>query len=340
MIESPYLFVLTNTGSEKALKIEVTEQALLWRCSYQRKGFVTFIAPSQTLFSLDATATPLALARRIALSMGKFQSEKDAEEYIKELFLQEDGDNNTPIIHYARWHNGAIRNRENTAEHNANAIHTGSLVATLLQLQENEFWVGVHKHAPLMSQYPAGDSSVQLVAEAPSRAWLKLEEAVRFFNLTFTPEDIAVELGCAPGGITYALLNRHVSVIGIDPASMAETLNPWKVDSRTEIDPQKTWFYHCKKPAALVGKRDLEKGITHFISDMNQSPEVALIECCRLCTMCPTIHTALITLKCINLTDITRKEAWFNTLKSKGFRTIKLQQLSVHHTEFLLFAQK
>ena len=97
------------------------------------------------------------------------------------------------------------------------ARRSAQLVGTVVELGPDEFWSGIHRHAPFLSPDPAGDSGIVMPADSPSRAWLKLEEAARFFDLEFTPADIVVELGCAPGGVVLALLQRGVSVIGVDP---------------------------------------------------------------------------------------------------------------------------
>ncbi|NJM38632.1 MAG: hypothetical protein HC845_12640 [Akkermansiaceae bacterium] len=56
--------------------------------------------------------------------------------------------------------------------------------------------------------------------------------------------------------------------------------------------------------------------------------------------MAPSIRGVLITLKLTDLSQITDKAKWFAPLKSIGFQTIRLQQLSVHHKELTLFALK
>lgn len=173
---------------------------------------------------------------------------------------------------------------------------------------------------------------------APSRAWLKLEEAVRFFGIGFSPRDVAVELGCAPGGVVYALLQRGVSVIGVDPARLAPVVLASAVPDVQSAPRDRPWVFHCRKPAALVAKRELGTGVTWFLSDMNQSPGVVLKECARFVRMCPGIHSALMTLKLTDLSQVTEKEKWFQALAEMGFKTVRLQQLSVHHRELALLA--
>jgi 23S rRNA (cytidine2498-2'-O)-methyltransferase len=214
----------------------------------------------------------------------------------------------------------------------------GEIIGTVVELGASEFWAGLHRHAPFLSPDPAGDAGIAMPAESPSRAWLKLEEAARFFGLEFTRKDIVVELGCAPGGVVLALINRGVSVIGVDPAKMADVVLASAIGERQDAPADRPWFFQCRKPAALTSKRDLGQAVTWFMSDMNQSPEVVLKECARFCKMAPSIRGVLITLKLTDLLQVADKSRWFASLAEMGFKTIRLQQLSVHHKEFALLA--
>ena len=91
---------------------------------------------------------------------------------------------------------------------------------------------------------------------------------------------------------------------------------------------------------SLTSKRDLGQGVTWFMSDMNQSPDVVLKECARFCKMAPSIRGVLITLKLTDLLQVADKAQWFAALREMGFHTIRLQQLSVHHKELALLAMR
>ncbi|MBC8126376.1 MAG: hypothetical protein H8M99_04415 [Gloeobacteraceae cyanobacterium ES-bin-144] len=149
-----------------------------------------------------------------------------------------------------------------------------------------------------------------------------------------------VELGCAPGGVVLALLQRGIPVIGVDPAKMAAVLEKWTIPQRQDGQVGKSWFFHSRKPAALTSKRDLGQGVTWFMSDMNQSPDVVITECARFCKMAPTIRGVLMTLKLTDMLQVGEKEKWFAALKEIGFTTIRLQLLSVHHKELALLGMK
>ena len=319
-IQTEYLFALANPGSEKALKREVEAMGLGWRLSYQRRGFVTFKA--DTPFSLNSLDVELACARRLCLSLGKSAKREDAVARLGEV----------SIIHHARYHQRKMQG----VPADLTPPQSGQLVGTLVELGEGEFWAGLHRHAPFLSPDPAGDSGLVMTEHSPSRAWLKLEEATRFFGLSFTHKDIVVELGCAPGGVVMALLDRGVSVVGVDPAKMAAGVMASAIANREDAPRDTPWFYHCRKPAALTSKRDLGQGVTWFMSDMNQSPAVVLKECARFCKMAPSIRGVLITLKLTDMLQVADKGHWFAALREMGFQTIRLQQLSVHHKEFAL----
>lgn len=325
-IESEFLFALTNPGTEKALKLEAETMGLGWRSSYQRRGFVTFKADAP--FSPDSLHAGIACARRLCLSLGKSTTRESAVGLLGDVAL----------IHHARFHERRMQGVNGDGP--PSSPGAGQLIGTVVELGETEFWSGVHRHARWTSPDPAGDAGIIMPENSPSRAWLKLEEAVRFFDLTITRQDIVVELGCAPGGVVLALLDRGVPVIGVDPAKMAEVVMASAIENRGDAPAGKPWFLHCRKPAAIASKRDLGQGVTWFMSDMNQSPEVVLAECARFCKMAPSIRGALMTLKLTDPAQVTGKARWFAALHEMGFKTIRLQQLSVHHKELALLAMK
>ena len=331
--EPKFVFALTNLGSEKALKLEVAALKLPWQASYQRKGFVTFKVVCEAGISpLGILERPLACATRLCVSVGRAKSRDEAGTLIKEDPAYLAGP-----VHFLKTINGWM---EREAEAAPVPPRLGECVGTILQLAENEFWAGLYWHGPFLSPDPGGESILKMPADSPSRAWLKLEEAVRFFGLDFSPKDVVVELGCAPGGVVLALLRRGISVIGVDPAAMAGVITAATVPDRQSAPKDRPWFFHCRKPAALTSKRDLGADVTWFMSDMNQTPEVVLAECARFCKMAPSIRNVLITLKLTDLARIVDQAKWHEALVAMGFKSTRLQQFSVHHKEFALFATK
>ncbi len=335
MIEnSPkFIFALTNLGSERALKLEVEALNLPWLASYQRRGFLTFKVAQVAGSSLQQlVGQPLACAGRLCISLGRANSREEAL-----VMIRADPAYVAGPVHFLKTINGWM---EREAEVAQKAAVNSECIGTIVQLGANEFWAGLHWHGPFISPDPGGESILVMPTDSPSRAWLKLEEAVRFFDLSFCRNDVVVELGCAPGGVVLALLRRGVSVIGVDPAAMAEVIGEFTVLERPSTSQGRPWFYHCRKPAALVAKRDLGGDVTWFMSDMNQTPEVVLAECGRFCKMAPSIRHVFITLKLTDVTRIAEKAKWHDALAAMDFNSIRFQQFSVHHKEFALYATK
>ena len=59
---------------------------------------------------------------------------------------------------------------------------------------------------------------------APSRAAMKMEEAIDRLGVGPRKGDVCVDLGAAPGGWTYVVMERGARVIAIDPGSMSPDL--------------------------------------------------------------------------------------------------------------------
>jgi 23S rRNA (cytidine2498-2'-O)-methyltransferase len=71
---------------------------------------------------------------------------------------------------------------------------------------------------------PGGRLRVHVPKAAPSRAAHKLLEAFAWLDRGPEPGDVCVDLGAAPGGWSYVLLERRAKVIAVDPARMAREL--------------------------------------------------------------------------------------------------------------------
>ena len=82
-------------------------------------------------------------------------------------------------------------------------------------------WVGT-SYASTGSAWPMGIARVAMPRDAPSRSTLKLAEAIVAFmdaperERAFVPGMRAVDLGAAPGGWTWQLVQRGLSVVAVD----------------------------------------------------------------------------------------------------------------------------
>lgn len=71
-----------------------------------------------------------------------------------------------------------------------------------------------------LSNAPGGRTRMRLDGAAPSRAARKLEEAFAWLGVSPGPGELCVDLGAAPGGWSWLLLERRARVIAVDPARM------------------------------------------------------------------------------------------------------------------------
>nr|MBA3501678.1 hypothetical protein [Deltaproteobacteria bacterium] len=117
--------------------------------------------------------------------------------------------------------------------------------------------------------WPGGVPHAWVPEAAPSRAWAKIEEAIRWSGLVPVAGDRAVEIGSAPGGASFALLERGLHVHGVDPGAMDPRVLAYAGATGNR-------FTHHAMPAAEVARKDLPRQYEWLASDVNLAPMVAL----------------------------------------------------------------
>jgi 23S rRNA (cytidine2498-2'-O)-methyltransferase len=132
--------------------------------------------------------------------------------------------------------------------------------------EDDEPWlVGWHRHSPEHGADPGGVDHLPPPPEAPSRAWSKLEEALRWAALEPRAGELAVEIGAAPGGASFALLERGLAVIGIDPGPIAP-----------QVLGHRSGFTHLRRPFAELDRRELPRRFDWLLLDVNLAPPIGL----------------------------------------------------------------
>ncbi len=206
----------------------------------------------------------------------------------------------------------------------------GEKVLTIVMLSEKEFWLGEFLCIKAFQKFPFNDPQNELPKIAPSRAYLKIAQAFSLFTLKVNSGDIFLELGSAPGGASFFLLQKGCIVYGNDPAEMSE------------ICLKDKNFFHLKKPVQNLKENDLPlKDIKWIAVDLNLNPSQVVTETIRIASFYKnSIEGILLTLKMINLDQVRRLNFFKREFEKKGFEKIEVLQLPSHKKEFLMLLQK
>ena len=338
-----------QAGAEKILKEEFLREQPELRFSYSRPGFVTFKnADEKRLFAPDF-ALKSVFARAFALSVGKAAGAPELLEKVVKLRADAglgerklrlhvfERDRHVPgeeppgfepraLAEQARQsvEGEAARSGLELFEEEAVA-REGDPVLSVVIVEESEWWLGYHVHGPGHSPYPGGDPQVGLPKDAPSRAYLKLEEAAIASGAPLAGGDIAVEIGSSPGGASFALLKRGLQVVGIDPAEM---------DPRVAAHQN---FSHLRAPVAAVRREDLPARIDWLLLDMNVAPSVTLHQVERLAgRMKDTLKGVILTFKLNEPEFAAEIPEWIERVRGLGMSRVKAVQLRSNKREICI----
>jgi len=110
----------------------------------------------------------------------------------------------------------------------------------------------------------AGQQRMQMDPQAPSRSYLKIEEAFRIFGKEPGNQETVIDLGAAPGGWSYSALKRGAIVTAIDNGPLKDPVKSHKNICHLKVD-------------ALKYKYDGSKPADWLLCDILDKPEVIFI---------------------------------------------------------------
>lgn len=195
-----------------------------------------------------------------------------------------------------------------------------SVIVAPAEQPDDGMFVGWSRHDATHGPFPGGVPHVAIPAAAPSRAWAKIEEAIRWSGLEPRAGERAIELGSAPGGASFALLERGLHVHGVDPGAMDPRVLAY-------AGANGNCFTHHAKPAAEVERGDLPRTYEWLASDVNLAPMIALKYVERFVALAHGgLRGAFITLK---LND----DGVFEALPRLAARIAKLGATRVRYTQ-------
>ncbi len=101
----------------------------------------------------------------------------------------------------------------------------GGLLAQWVAADEGVWLFGAVKAQDALSLAPGGRMRMRREKDAPSRAAMKLEEALETLGQAPGRGEVCADLGAAPGGWTQRLVARGARVVAVDPANLSPELS-------------------------------------------------------------------------------------------------------------------
>lgn len=297
-MNSVYFYCLPNPGFEGRLRAEAAAHTPDLHPSFSRPGLVTFKA-------IKTRSAPRFTFSRVT---GRFLAKGDAA--AAEAAIQGSG----RVIH--RYSLVEERGMGDEAP-------VGAEVLDVLEVTPGQFWWGVRTVDPWGWGVPGGVPALVLPEQAPSRAWLKLEQMLQWSRWTPEGGTVVLELGSAPGGASWALLNRGCSVVGVDVAPMS----PLCLDHPA--------YTHRALSVRDLRKKDLPETVHALFCDLGLRPFEAIPQIRHLCQILPSIRRLYYTLKMGEGLDIGELDRWRDEIRQLGF-TVRSTHLPANRMEILV----
>jgi len=337
-----WLLCSCQGGAEAALRQRAAELLPAARPGVWRRGVVTFRLPD----AAGPEAGPVQ-GKPAAGNWPELVFARTTIQSLGQVSGVDDPARETAAIAAARqaYHNVHVWKRDPKADLPVAAIRAGLLAACGLDPvaelakpgdrvldcvldSADRWWIGWHDALEPASCWPGGlylGAVAQLPAGKISRAWLKLDEAIALFGISFEPGQQAMELGAAPGGVCQRLLESGLEVVGVDPAV---------VDERVAADAH---FHQLRMRARDVPLRRCGR-IDWLLSDMNIDPASTMAALGRIATA-PAVglRGIVATLKLPDWSRAAELSSWLEMFRLWGFEP-RARQLSTGGREICVVA--
>ena len=198
----------------------------------------------------------------------------------------------------------------------------------VVMVDPTEWWIGAHVIRSRTDRWAGGVPKLTLPEHAVTRAYLKMQEALRWSAFPISKGEHWIELGCAPGGASQALLDAGMLVTGVDPADIDEAL----VTERR--------FRHIQMRSAEAPHSEFV-GANWLAADINAAPSYTL-DAAEEIAVKPEAHIRglLLTLKLLShhLAEPEQILACIERVRSWGFADVRVRQLAFNRREYCLAA--
>lgn len=302
-----FYYFLCNPGTESFLKEEIRLIYPELRFAYSTEGFLTF----KETRTLGKTLRPIFCRHfgRFIMRGTLDEARKAAASYRRPvLFYSKDGEIfESPEVKFGEWALEIIKVSANG---------------------KDQFYLGEYRSSLLTAPWPGGFSPHKLPEESPSRAYLKVLDGIDYSGAILKAGEHALEIGSGPGGATYALLQKGLSVEGIDPGLM---------DDICVSHPK---FHHHHTSIQDFKVFELRDHVHWLFVDMNLPPEGTLREIEKVVEKIkPSLKGAFITLKMTKADLVKRAPMYLTFVGNMGLKVVLATQLPSNKQEFLIYAE-
>ncbi len=305
------------------MKLDVAVRRPELRFAYSRPGLVTFKAPS-TISPDDRPGS--VFARVWGVSIGAVRDPADAAHKLAQAGA-------TRVHVFARdpdaqvdltpWLEGM--------QLPTGRAHDGELVADVIVAGGDgaePAWVGLHRQDREHLPEPGGAIAVEVPADAPSRAYAKIEEAIAWCELPIAAGQVALEIGAAPGGAVMALARRGLEVWAVDTGELAVNVRAMP------------GVHHMPIKVGALRWEELPPRVDWLLLDVNLAPQVALHEIARLMPrLMKTLRGCVLTLKLNDWAFVSELGALADRIAGFGFRDVRMRHLPSNRREVCCVAR-
>jgi 23S rRNA (cytidine2498-2'-O)-methyltransferase len=269
-----FYFSVCQAGAEKAMREEVLSEFPHLKFAFSRPGFVTFKEEDdQKPLIKDARGI---FTRLFGQSIGQAKTSEDLEKLIAGIpegaVIQAfERDQHVPGDEPDSFKAGSKIQMELSKLKSIPKFDRvpvlNQAVYDLIWLDEGHVFLGKHIHRDYLDPAPGNAPVLKLPTHSPSRAYLKIAEALHRIKPEIHPGLQVLEVGCSPGGATTCMMDLGCKVTGIDPKFMDKKVM------------ENSRFQFVQKTARSVTAEDL-KGVNPewLVLDMNLAPLETLDE--------------------------------------------------------------
>jgi 23S rRNA (cytidine2498-2'-O)-methyltransferase len=342
-----FLFAACQVGAERALKQEFARRWPDTHLAFSRPGFVTFKATVGSRPSLEADDPPVfartwgdslvSIRGASPVELAAEASQHIARQKFDRLHVWQ---RDTAKVGWRGFEPGPteLSRSYESLIHDAlgrlgcalpgadDPTKIGDEVLDVMIVEPTQWHLGRHRAMSVAGCWAGGVPDIALPNYAVSRAYLKMEEAIRWSGFRMRKGERCAEIGCAPGGASQALLDRGLKVMGIDPAEVSPALL------------EHPNFVHVRKRGSEVRRREF-RDVNWLMADINVAPQYTLDTVEAIVTHSSVkVQGLLLTLKLLDWHLAGEVPTYLEGIASWGFKKSMARQLAHNRQEICIAA--